>query len=298
MAMPTKVQSLVAVLLLLACISLLPAVASAQTSNVAPRITQAVDETNLVTISGSVHPLAQAKYDRGAAADSQPIRRGMVLLQRSPAQEAALRQLMDAQQSSSSPSYHKWLTPAQFGAQFGAAGTDIQTVSSWLTSHGLQVNRVSAGGTIIEFTGTAGGVQSAFHTSIHIYEVNGEQHFANSTPVKIPAALAPVVAGVVSLHNFPKHPMSHAVGVFSKSKATGEVKTLARFGPAPAGHFPTLRISLSQPAMAALLSIALSSPTPATPWALPISTPSIAFPPAPRAPISPLRSSAIQRFAP
>jgi len=69
MAMPTKVQSLVAVLLLLACISLLPAGASAQTSNVAPRITQAVDETSLVTISGSVHPLAQAKYDRGAAPD-------------------------------------------------------------------------------------------------------------------------------------------------------------------------------------------------------------------------------------
>jgi hypothetical protein len=239
MAMPTKVQSLVAVLLLLACISLLPAVASAQTSNVAPRITQAVDETNLVTISGSVHPLAQAKYDRGAAPDSQPIRRGMVLLQRSPAQEAALRQLMDAQQSSSSPSYHKWLTPAQFGQQFGAAGADIQTVSSWLTSHGLRVNRVSAGGTIIEFTGTAGGVQSAFHTSIHVYEVNGEQHFANSTPVKIPAALAPVVAGVVSLHNFPKHPQSRVLGVFSKSKATGQVKPLVRFGPPSPGHFPS-----------------------------------------------------------
>jgi Pro-kumamolisin, activation domain len=239
MAMPTKVQSLVAVLSLLACISLLPAGASAQTSNVAPRITQAVDETNLVTISGSVHPLAQAKYDRGPAADSQPIRRGMVLLQRSPAQEATLRQLMDAQQSSSSPSYHKWLTPAQFGEQFGAASADIQTVSSWLTSHGLTVNRVSTGGTIIEFTGTAGGVQSAFHTSIHVYEVNGEQHFANSTPVKIPAALAPVVAGVVSLHNFPKHPQSRVLGVFSKSKATGQVKPVVRFGPASPGHFPT-----------------------------------------------------------
>jgi Pro-kumamolisin, activation domain len=239
MAMPTKVQSLVAVLSLLACISLLPAGASAQTSNVAPRITQAVDETNLVTISGSVHPLAQAKYDRGAAPDSQPIRRGMVLLQRSPAQEAALRQLMDAQQSSSSPSYHKWLTPAQFGEQFGASSADIQTVSSWLTSHGLQVNRVSAGGTIIEFTGAAGGVQSAFHTSIHVYEVNGEQHFANSSPVKIPAALAPVVAGVVSLHNFPKHPQSRVLGVFSKSKATGQVKPVVRFGPASPGHFPT-----------------------------------------------------------
>lgn len=238
MAMPTKSQSLVSLLLLLACVSLLPAGASAQTSNVAPRITQAVDETNLVTIQGSVHPLAQAKYDRGAVADSQPIHRAMLLLQRSPAQEAALRQLMDGQQSNSSPNYHQWLTPAQFGQQFGAASADIQTVSSWLTSHGFEVNRVSAGGTIIEFTGNAGEVQSAFHTAIHKYEVNGEQHFANSSPVRIPVALAPVVAGVVSLHNFPKHPESHVLGVFSKSKTTGVVKPLVRFGPASAGHFP------------------------------------------------------------
>jgi Pro-kumamolisin, activation domain len=239
MNMLPKYKLLVALSLVLASLSLLPAGAFAQTSNVAPRITQAIDETSLVTISSSVHPLAQAKYDRGPVADSQPIHRGLLLLQRSPEQEAALRQLMDGQQSKSSPNYHQWLTPQQMGQLYGPAQADIQTVSSWLSSHGFQVNRVSASGTIIEFTGTAGEVQSAFHTAIHTYEVNGGTHFANSSPVKIPAALAPVVAGVVSLHNFPKKPMSHAVGVFSKSKTTGEVKALARFGPTPAGHFPT-----------------------------------------------------------
>jgi hypothetical protein len=237
--MQTQYKSLVTLSLVLACLSLLPTRAFAQTNNVAPRITQPIDETNLVTLTSSVHPLARAEFDRGAVPDGQPIRRAMLLLQRSPEQEAALRQLMDGQQSKSSPNYHQWLTPQQMGQQYGPASADIQTVSSWLTSHGFEVNRLSAGGTIIEFTGTAGQVQSAFHTAIHTYEVNGEQHFANSSPVRIPAALAPVVAGVVSLHNFPKRPMSHAVGVFSKSKTTGEVKTLTRFGPAPAGHFPT-----------------------------------------------------------
>jgi subtilase family serine protease len=237
MNMPFK--TLVAVFLVLACLSLLPAGASAQTSSALPRITQAVNENNLVTVPGSVHPLARAEFDRGAVAGSQPIRRAMLLLQRSPDQEVALQQLLEGQQSKSSPSFHQWLTPQQLGLQFGPADQDIQTITSWLASHGFKVGNVSAGRTVIEFSGTAAQVQSAFHTAIHVYEVNGDKHFANSSPVQIPAALAPVVAGVVSLHNFPKQPQSHVLGVFSKTKATGEVKPVKRFGPAPAGHFPS-----------------------------------------------------------
>src|SRR5271167_1317756 len=239
MTMPLKYKSAVALLLVLACLSLLPAGASAQTSAVQPRITQAVDATHLVTVSASVHPLARAEFDRGAASGSQPINRAMLLLQRSPDQEVALRQLMDAQQSKSSPSYHQWLTPQQLGQQFGPADRDIQKITSWLGSYGFKIGNVSAGRTVIEFSGTAAQVQSAFHTAIHVYEVNGEKHFANSSPVQIPAALAPVVAGVVSLHNFPKHPESRVLGVFSKTKATGEVKRLVPFGPARTGSFPS-----------------------------------------------------------
>ena len=117
--------------------------------------------------------------------------------------------LLDQQQSKASPNYHQWLTPQQFGQQFGPADADIQTVTNWLQSHGFQVARVSNGRTVIEFSGTAGQVRNAFHTEIHRYLVNGEQRFANNSDPQIPTALAPVVAGPVSLHNFPKKPLSH-----------------------------------------------------------------------------------------
>ena len=45
-------------------------------------------------------------------------------------------------------------------------------------------------------------LRSAFHTQIHKYVVNGETHYANATDPQIPAALAPVVSGFVSLNNF------------------------------------------------------------------------------------------------
>lgn len=118
-----------------------------------------------------------------------------------------LLKLLDDQQDKNSANYHKWLTPEQFGQQFGPADADIQTVTSWLDSHGFQVAKVTKGRTMIEFSGTATQVQEAFHTAIHKYMVNGESHWANASDPEIPAALAPVVAGVHTLHNFYAKPL-------------------------------------------------------------------------------------------
>ncbi|MGB2624858.1 MAG: Ig-like domain repeat protein [Candidatus Acidiferrum sp.] len=187
--------------------------AAAQTASIPARITEAVNENNLVTLKGNVHPLASPQYDQGAVSDAQPMHRMLLLLQRSPDQEAALEKLLDDQQNKSSPNYHAWLTPAQFGQRFGPADADIQTVTNWLESHGFQVNNTAAGRTVIEFSGNAGQVRSAFRTEIHKYFVNGETHMANASDPQIPAALAPVISGLVSLHDFRKKPMYRLAGI-------------------------------------------------------------------------------------
>src|SRR5712691_3925401 len=73
----------------------------AQTANIPARITQAIDETNLVTLSGNVHPLARPEFDEGPVADAQPLNRILLLLQRSPEQETALQQLLEDPQNKS-----------------------------------------------------------------------------------------------------------------------------------------------------------------------------------------------------
>jgi len=202
--------------------------AAAQNTKLQPRITQAVDDNNLVTFKGNVHPLARAEYDRGAAPASLPMNRMLLVLQHSPEQETAVNQLLDEQQDKTSANFHHWLTPEQFGEQFGPAAQDIQTVSTWLQGHGFAVTRVSRGRHIIEFSGTAAQVQEAFHTAIHKYAVDGEEHWANASDPMMPAALTPVVAGVVSLHNFPSHPMSHVAGAFRRTKGNSELKPLSQ----------------------------------------------------------------------
>jgi len=146
------------------------------------------------------------QLDRGAAPASLPMQRMLLVLKRSDQQEADLRRLLDEQQDRSSPNYHKWLTPDDFGRRFGPADQDIQTVTSWLQSHGFQIAQVSKGRTVIEFSGTAAMVQEAFRTSVHKYVADGVSHWANSTDPSIPTALTPVVTGVWTLHNFLKKP--------------------------------------------------------------------------------------------
>jgi hypothetical protein len=198
----------------------------AQSNTVPSRITQAIDPANLTILQGNTHPLAEARFDRGAAPGSLPMQRMLLVLKRSPQQESALESLLEQQQDASSPNYRHWLTPQQFGQQFGPSDQDIQTITSWLQSQGFEVDQISNGRTAITFSGTAGEVQSAFHTAIHQYFVNGENHFANFSEPAIPAALTPVVAGVASLNSFRKKPLYHLAGIFSRSGKTGPVRSI------------------------------------------------------------------------
>jgi len=183
---------------------------SSPSVGVAPRplITQPVEEAQVTVLKGNTHRLARPEFDLGSAPATLPMQRMLLVLKRSPEQESALRKLLDDQQDKASPNYHKWLTPEQFGQQFGPTHSDMQTITAWLQSHGFPVG-TTKGRTVLEFSGSASQVKEAFHTAIHKYVVNGEQHWANSSDPSIPTALTPAVAGVLTLHNFVKKPQLH-----------------------------------------------------------------------------------------
>lgn len=113
-----------------------------------------------------------------------------------------MKQYLDDLQNPASPSFHKWLTPEQFGASFGISDDDLASVTSWVQAKGFKVEKVSQARNLVEFSGNFGQIQDAFHTSIHAFSIDGVRHFANATDPQIPAALAPVVAGVGPLNDF------------------------------------------------------------------------------------------------
>ena len=185
--------------------------ALAQQTAPAVRIVSAIDESNLVTLKANTLPVANAKNDRGKVSDSLPMSGLILVLSRSPEQQAAFDAFVASQYDSSSPNYHQWLTPTQVGRQFGPAQADIAKIASWLSGHGFTVKGIGADGMTIQFSGTAGQVDSALHTEIHNLSVNSKAHIANMSDPEIPAAMSPVVAGIKGLHNFFPHPM-HRMG--------------------------------------------------------------------------------------
>jgi hypothetical protein len=205
---------------------------SSPSVGVAPRplITQPVDEGQVTVLKGNTHRLARPEFDLGTAPATLPMQRMLLVLKRSAEQETALRKLLDDQQDKASPSYHKWLTPEQFGKQFGPTDSDIQTITSWLQSHGFQVG-TTKGRTVLEFSGSASQVQQTFHTTIHKYIVNGGQHWANSIDPSIPTALTPAVAGVLTLHNFIKKPAIHFTGDKIRAKVLPGIRPQVTFPP-------------------------------------------------------------------
>jgi pseudomonalisin len=175
-------------------------VAAAQTPS--NRISGPIDDERLVTLTGNVHPLARAEYDQGQVESSMAMERMVLELRPSATQQAALDGLVEAQQDPASPLYHQWLTPTEYGARFGASADDLARIVEWLSRKGFRIEEIAAGARQIVFSGTAGQVADTFHTEIHRYSVAGTMHTANAEDPQIPAALAGVVTGIVSLHDF------------------------------------------------------------------------------------------------
>ncbi|HUH64782.1 MAG TPA: choice-of-anchor D domain-containing protein [Terracidiphilus sp.] len=201
------------------------------------RIVQRIDESNLVTLRGNTHPLASARYDRGRVSPDLPMDGLILVLERSPEQQAAFDKFVASQADSNSPNYHKWLEPEEVGERFGPSMADINTVEGWLRGHGFTVDELSKDRMTIRFSGTSAQVEETFHTEIHNLDVNGVKHFANMSDPRIPAALAPVVAGPKALHNFRPHPLHKMGSRVILNKETSHWEKIAA-GPVELGKRP------------------------------------------------------------
>ena len=153
-------------------------------------------------LPGNTRPEAIATHDQGAVTDGLKLEHMQLLLNRSAETQKAADEFVRQQQYKNSPLYHHWITATEFGRTYGAAPEDVAAVKSWIETQGFQVNTVHSGGSMIDFSGTAGQVRKAFRTEIHHLNVNGEAHIANMSDPQIPAALAPAVRGIVAMHDF------------------------------------------------------------------------------------------------
>lgn len=166
-----------------------------------------VNENDRVILHGNVNPQARPEFDVGPTDPSLRMKRMILLLKIAPEKQAELDRLLAEQQNPFSPNFHHWLTPEEFRKRFGPSPEEIATVKNWLVSQGFTMEGTAKGGAWINFSGTVADVERAFHVKMHDYCVDGHLYHANSNDPSILRSLAGLVAGPVSLNNFPLEAM-------------------------------------------------------------------------------------------
>ena len=108
----------------------------------------------------------------------------------------ALEALVKAQSEPGSAQYHKWLTPAQFGAQFGPSKATVAGVASYLTSRGFTVKMYTRS---VRVTGTTDQVSKNF--GVHLMSAKsdaGTTHIVTNDSFTLPSALSSAGAQIFS----------------------------------------------------------------------------------------------------
>ena len=158
----------------------------------------------------------------GRPSPSTPMRIGVALERPDAAGEDALvRSLYDP----ASPSFHRFLSPAQFRARFGVAGADTAATRRWLRAGGLHVDYASASGDYLLATGTVAQVERLTHVTIGEYRFAAERFLANEQAPRVPAAL-PVLT-VTGLNTYERHHTTLSEGATVAGRPTAEAPAAA-----------------------------------------------------------------------
>ena len=149
----------------------------------------------LLAIAVATLPSPVNATGTGPVAPGTLVHLGVVLRLTHQAQLDALRV---AQQDPQSPSFRRWLTPEQFGQQFGQAEGFVDQTAAWLRAGGLDVTSYP-NRTFLEARGTAMQVEALL--GVELEGVSGQPtavHIPNGKP-HFPAWLQPQVVFVSGL---------------------------------------------------------------------------------------------------
>jgi hypothetical protein len=122
----------------------------------------------------------------GPVAGSQTIDVSVVL---PPSDQAGLQALLAALYNPQSAEYQQWLSPSQFGADFGPSAADVAAVETWL--HGAGLTSTSLSGFAVQASAPAELVSAALGTSFERYRTptGSVGYLAQQTPL-VPQSLA------------------------------------------------------------------------------------------------------------
>ncbi|HMG52015.1 MAG TPA: protease pro-enzyme activation domain-containing protein, partial [Kofleriaceae bacterium] len=157
----------------------------------------------LVPSTAGARPHLPAATDLGPTAAADTITVSLVLKVKHP---ELLENFVALTQEPGLPTYHKFLSVAEFAALFSPSQGEIATITKYLAGFGIAVNEVYADRLIIKATGTADAFNRAFQVDMHDVRHDGRRfHRHHHAPV-IPILLRDLL---VSVQGFDTEPLFH-----------------------------------------------------------------------------------------
>ena len=188
------------------CLFVIASVTRLDAAEAPRRINSEIKNNETFRLAGNTRPMLVLAQDNGEVSGALALPRLALHFRMTAQQQEDLDQLLRQQQAPGAVQYHQFLTPEEYGARFGLNAADLAQVWTWLESQGFSNIQAARSRTFISFSGNASQVQTAFHTAIHRYTLNGETHYANASDPLLPQTLEAVVESIRGLHDFRMKP--------------------------------------------------------------------------------------------
>jgi kumamolisin len=130
--------------------------------------------------------------------------------------------------------YGKYFSSKKFVERFSPTQEDYDAVIAYAQSIGLTVRNMHPNRTLLNVSGTASNIESAFNLQFHNYLLPlGRQFYAPNKDPEVPASIARIIAGIVGLDNYAQWRPFHII------KETVDLSSTApqAFPSGPGGSF-------------------------------------------------------------
>lgn len=117
-------------------------------------------------------------------------------------QEKEVRRLITELYDPTSPNYHKWISPEDFGRRFGLSETEFNFALDWLANQGFTIEQAWPNRLAISFSASAEQVERAFKLEVNQYQDSSQRIFyANDRLPKLPERLSKITSNIHGLNN-------------------------------------------------------------------------------------------------
>ncbi|GCF11432.1 hypothetical protein KDI_49960 [Dictyobacter arantiisoli] len=154
--------------------------------------------TGRQTLPGHVAPVLKHYTPQRATAKGNGLQLSISLNLRN---RAALTALIAAQNDPTSASYHHYLTPQEFSAEFSPTQQTVDSVVAYLRSQNIHVSSVSSNRLLVDASGTVANVEQAFGVTIDDYNLNGRHVYSPTSDPSVPASIGNAIVNISGLDN-------------------------------------------------------------------------------------------------